>query len=51
MFTAIETRFLMPQIAKAEIGKATSENDFDLNKMYQLPYEVRLNVINFDLTL
>lgn len=39
MFTAYESRFLMPQIARAEIGKAKSADDFDLNKMYQLEYD------------
>ena len=39
MFTSYETRFLMPQITKAEIGRATSKSDFDLNKMYKLKYD------------
>ena len=39
MFTAYESRFFMPQVAKAEIGRATSSNDFDLNKMYRLKYD------------
>ena len=39
MFTSYETRFLMPQIARAEIGKATSKSDYDLNQMYQLKYD------------
>lgn len=36
MFMSYEARFLMPQIAQAQIGKATHADDFDLNKMYQL---------------
>jgi hypothetical protein len=39
MFTAYETRFRMPHIAQAEIGRAKLESDFDLNKMYRLKYD------------
>ncbi len=39
MFQSYENRFLMPQLAKAQIGKATKKSDFDLNKMYRLHYD------------
>jgi len=39
MFTSYENRFLMPQLGKAQIGRATMKSDFDLNKMYKLQYD------------
>lgn len=39
IYTAFEDRFRMPHVKAAEKGKATKKKDYDLNKMYQLPYE------------
>lgn len=39
IFTAFENRFHMPHVAPAIRGKAVKKHDFDLNLMYQLPYD------------
>jgi predicted phosphodiesterase len=39
LFTAFETRFLMPQLAPAMLGRVSKPRDTDLNLMYKLPYD------------
>jgi acid phosphatase type 7 len=39
IFTAFENRFRMPHIAPTIKDKAKEKHDFDLNLMYQLPYD------------
>ncbi len=39
MYQSFESRFRMPQIQKARIGKVTKKQDIDLNRMYRLPYD------------
>lgn len=39
MYQAYETRFHMPRIQKAIIGRVTKPQDIDLNRMYRLPYD------------
>lgn len=39
LYQAFETRFRMPHVKPPVIGRVTKEQDIDLNRMYQLPYD------------